>query len=56
MMFAIISNAMKPMQKPMMTIGGILGPPPLTSKNLMIPAEDIGPLIGSDDIPFICLY
>jgi len=56
MMFAITSNAMKPMQNPITTIGAILGPPPLTSKNLMIPAEDIGPLIGSDDIPFIFLY
>jgi len=55
-MFAIISKAIKPTQKPMITIGGILGPPPLTSKNLMIPAEDIGPLMGSELIPFICLY
>jgi hypothetical protein len=53
MMFAISSITKNPMAAPTTTIGEIFGPPPLTSKNLMIPAEDIGPETGSDFIPFI---
>ena len=44
---------MKPMHAPTTTMGEIFGPPPLTSKNLMIPALETGPAPGSEVlIPF----
>ena len=56
MKFKTSSSSMNPMQIPISIFGLIWGPPPpeIPAK-LVIPALDLGPLIGFDVIPFILI-